>query len=55
MDIVSSAVLEAQHFALSKSEEARSCHDQLDGAEEHMDLFHEKAISLEAARAEATV
>lgn len=33
LQVASSAVLEAQHLALSKSKEARSCRQQLNGVE----------------------
>lgn len=47
--------LRAQHLALSKSEKAHSCRDQLEGAEEQLYLGREKIISGEAASSEATV
>lgn len=55
LQVTSSAFLEAQHLAFSKSGKAGSCCDQLKGVKEQLDLVHYKAISLEAASADAAV
>lgn len=54
-EVASGADLEAQHFALSKSKDARSCRQQLESVEEQLDLACEKVISLEAAKTESAV
>lgn len=48
-------VLEAQYFALSKSEEARLCRQQLEDVGKLLDLAREKVTAIEAAIAEAAV
>lgn len=46
LQVASGAVMEAQHFALSKSGEASIYSQQLEGVEEQLDLAHSKTISI---------
>lgn len=55
MQVVSGAVLEAQHLALRKPEEERLCRQQLEGVEQKLDLARGKVKSAEAACAEVAV
>lgn len=55
LQIVSGAVLASQHLALSKLWQASSRCEQLEGAEEQLDLFREEATSIKVASAETAV
>lgn len=55
LQVAHSAVLEAQHLALSMSEEARSCHQQLENVREQLDLAYKKVTSVNVASGEAAV
>lgn len=55
LQVASDAVSEAQRLALSKSEEVRSCRQQLKGVEKLLDLACEKVISVETTSIEAVV
>lgn len=46
LEVANGAVLATQHLALNKSEEARFCCKQFEGAEEQLKLALEKVISV---------
>lgn len=51
--VASGAVVEAQHLALSKLKDTRSCCQQLEGMKEQLHLPCVKVTSVEAARSKA--
>lgn len=53
--VISGAVFEAQHFALSKVKKALSCRQQLQDVKKILDLARENVTNVDAASAETFV